>query len=338
MKNHQVTIIDIARRLGISKSTVSRALTGHSQVNKETRNKILELAQELDYQRNNMALSLARSQSFSLGIVIPELMSSFFPSVISGIQQVVSEMGYSLLICQSNESYRTEITNVKSLVAGQIDGLMVSMSKETSEIEHLKALQRKGIPLVMFNRVSDEIESSKVIVNDHEGAFEAVEHLILSGCKRIAHLAGPQNLIISRERLRGYTDALLTYDLPIDNNLIIEYDLSPEQAKITTMRLLDLPVIPDAFFCFNDPTAIEVMKILWARGIAVPEQIALVGFSDDAASALIELTTVAQPVVEMGQLTAQLLLAQIENPLEEYQPETRLLRTKLIVRKSSMRS
>jgi LacI family transcriptional regulator/LacI family repressor for deo operon, udp, cdd, tsx, nupC, and nupG len=340
MKNHQPTIIDIAKQLGISKSTVSRALTGHPNISKETQKRVLELAQRLDYQKNTLALSLAKHQSFSLGMVVPELLASFFSFAIIGAQEVASKAGYTLFICQSNESYQTEIANVKALAERQIDGIITSLSKETTDIEHLKNLQRKGIPLVMFNRVSAELEVSKVVVNDREGAFQAVEHLILAGYKRIAHLAGPKNLLISQNRLNGYLDALKMYQLPIEEELITSYDLSKGQARVALMKLLDLPQPPDAIFCINDPTAIEVMQILKVRGIKIPDDIALVGFSDDPASSLIEpaLTTVAQPIIEMGQVAAQMLLAQMQEDPEKFVPETKVLKTKLIVRRSSLKN
>ncbi len=339
MKNHQPTIIDIAKELGISKSTVSRALTGHPNISKETQKRVLELAKKLDYQKNTLALSLVKHQSFSLGAVVPELIAPFFSLAITGAQEVTSRAGYTLFICQSNESYLTEVANVKALAERQIDGIITSLSKETTDIEHLRNIQRKGIPLVMFNRVSADLEVSKVVVNDREGAFQAVEHLILAGYKRIAHLAGPKNLLISQNRLNGYLDALRTYNFPIEDELITSYDLSKGQARVALMRLLDLPQVPDAIFCINDPTAIEVMQILKVRGIKIPDDIALVGFSDDPASSLIEpsLTTVAQPIIEMGQVAAQLLLDQIQGDAEKFVPETKVLKTKLIVRRSSVK-
>jgi LacI family transcriptional regulator, repressor for deo operon, udp, cdd, tsx, nupC, and nupG len=340
MKNHQPTIVDIAKQLGISKSTVSRALTGHPNISKETQKRVLELAQQLDYQRNTLALSLAKHQSFSLGMVVPELLSSFFSFALIGAQEQASKAGYTLFICQSGESYQTEVANVRALAERQMDGMIASLSKETTDIEHLRNLQRKGIPLVMFNRVSAELDVSKVVVNDREGAFQAVEHLILAGYKRIAHLAGPKNLLISQNRLNGYLDALKVYQLPVEEELIAGYDLSKGQARVALMKLLDLPQLPDAIFCINDPTAIEVMQILKVRGIKIPDDIALVGFSDDPSSSLVEpaLTTVAQPVVEMGQVAAQMLIAQIQEAPEKFVPETRVLKTKLIVRRSSVKN
>ncbi|MBC7922807.1 MAG: LacI family DNA-binding transcriptional regulator [Ferruginibacter sp.] len=339
MKKHQITIVDIARQLNLSKSTVSRALTGHPNVNKETKKAVLELATQLDYQRNMLALSLVRSKSYTLGIIVPEFVNPFFPSVIIGAQGVMGAAGYNVMVCQSNESYSTEVTNTKALVSGRVDGLLVSITKETTDFEHLKFLQRKGIPLVLFNRVSEEMAVSKVVVDDYEGAFRAVEHLILTGRRRIAHLAGPETLLISRNRLNGYLDALRTYNQPIDDQLILHYDLTREHARVPVNHLLYLPHPPDALFAINDPTAIEAMLILKSRGVRIPEEVAVVGFSDDPVSLIIEpnLTTVAQPVTEMGQVAAQLFLDQVDEDPGAYVPETRVLKTKLLIRESSLK-
>jgi LacI family transcriptional regulator/LacI family repressor for deo operon, udp, cdd, tsx, nupC, and nupG len=336
MKRHQTTIIDIARELSISKSTVSRALTGHPNVNPETRKAVLALADKMDYQRNMLALSLVTSRSNTLGIIVPEFLTSFFPQIVIGAQEVASKAGYNVIVSQSNESYETEVANAKVMLANRVDGVMVSVSKESRNFEHFKIFQRKGIPIVFFNRVCDEMQVPKVVVDDYDGAFRAVEHLIGTGKRRIAHLAGPDSLIISRKRLQGYRDALLKHGLPILEELIIPYDLSTEKARIYVKHLLDLPEPPDALFSINDPTAIEAMQVIKARGLRIPQDIAVVGFSNDYASALIEpgLTTVAQPVREMGKTAAQLLLDQMDREVSDWKAIIRTLKTELIVRGS----
>jgi LacI family transcriptional regulator/LacI family repressor for deo operon, udp, cdd, tsx, nupC, and nupG len=336
MKRHQTTIIDIARELNISKSTVSRALTGHPNVNPETRKAVLALADKMDYQRNMLALSLVTSRSNTLGIIVPEFLTSFFPQIVIGAQEVASKAGYNVIVSQSNESYETEVANAKVMLANRVDGVMVSVSKESRNFEHFKIFQRKGIPIVFFNRVCDEMQVPKVVVDDYDGAFRAVEHLIGTGKRRIAHLAGPDSLIISRKRLQGYRDALLKHGLPILEELIIPYDLSTEKARIYVKHLLDLPEPPDALFSINDPTAIEAMQVIKARGLRIPQDIAIVGFSNDYASALIEpgLTTVAQPVREMGKTAAQLLLDQMDREVSDWKAIIRTLKTELIVRGS----
>ena len=340
MKRHQVTIIDIAEELNISKSTVSRALTGHPSVRKQTREAVMELAKQMDYQRNMLAINLSSSQSKTIGIIVPEFVTSFFPIVIMGAQEIAAQSGYSVLISQSNETYETEVANANVMLANRVDGVLISMTRETKNFDHFAIFKRKGIPMVFFNRVCHEIEVPKVVVDDYEGAFKATEHLILSGKQRIAHLAGPPSLYISRKRLEGYKDALRKHKRPIIDELIISYDLNLEKVKIYVKYLLDLPEPPDALFAVNDPTALEAIKVIKERGLVIPEQMAVVGFSNDYGSALVEpgLTTVSQPTREIGQVSAQLLLDQINTDSSVWKPITRVLKTELIIRGSSQRS
>jgi len=337
MKRHQTTIIDIARELNISKSTVSRALTGHPHVKPETRQAVLELAEKVDYQRNLLALSLVTSRSNTLGIIVPEFLTSFFPQIVVGAQEVARQAGYNVIVSQSDESYETEVANARVMLANRVDGVLVSLTKETRNYDHFKVFQRKGIPIVFFNRVCEEMQVPKVVVDDYEGAFGAVEHLIGLGKQRIAHLAGPDSLLISRKRLQGYTDALRKNGLPLLDELMIPYDLTVEKAKIYVKHLLDFAQPPDALFAINDPTAIAAMQVIKAKGLRIPEDIAVVGFSNDYASDLIEpgLTTVAQPMREIGKIAVQLLLEQMEREVTDWKAMTKTLKTQLIVRGSS---
>lgn len=337
MKKHQTTIIDIAKELNISKSTVSRALTGNPNVSEATRKAVLEIAEKRDYQRNMLSIGLITSKSNTLGIIVPELNSSYFSQSIIGAQKEASKAGYSVIICHSNESYETEVINSQVMLANQVDGLMVSITKETRNFDHLKKFHRKGIPIVFFNRVCDEMTVPKVIVDDYEGAFGAVQHLIDSGKKRIAHLTGPDSLSISSRRLNGYLDALKANNIPVEKNLIIPYDLTLEKVEIYINHLLNLKNPPDAIFCINDPTAIEAIQTIKKRGLKIPEDIAVVGFSNDYASALIDpsLTTVSQPVSLIGETAIQLLLDQIKRDVSEWKAVTKMLKTELIIRNSS---
>ncbi len=339
MKPHQTTIIDIARQLNLSKATVSRALTGHPHVNAETRRKILELAQQLNYQRNQVAISLLTSQTHTVGIMVPEFISYFFPKVIIGAQEALTEAGYNVVICHSNESYETEVTNARALMASRVDGLIVSHTKETRNFDHFRQFQRQGIPVVFFNRVCEDMDVPKVVVDDYAGALEAVEHLIQTGRRRIAHLAGPNTLPNSRNRLNGYRDALQKHGLPVESDLIISYDLTLEKANIYVNHLLNLPQPPDALFAINDPTAIEALTVIKGRGLRVPDDVAVVGFSDDPLSALIEpgLTTVAQPVHEIGQQAARLLVEQLNAHDGDVAPKTVVLPSHLVIRGSTQK-
>lgn len=337
MKSHQTTITDIAKELGISKSTVSRALTGHASVRPETKKAVLALAEKLDYQRNMHAISLITNKSNTIGIIVPEFSSSFFPQVILGAQEAAKKAGYNVIISQSNELYETEVANTKVMLENQVDGVMISMTKETKNYDHFKIFQRKGIPIVFFNRICEEMIVPKVIVDDYTGAFNAVEHLIKTGKKRIAHLAGPDSLLISRNRLNGYLDALRKHNLPIDQDLIITYDLTTTKVKMYIKYLLDLDRPPDGLFAINDPTAIEAIQVIKAKKLRIPQDIAVVGFSNEYASAFLDpsLSTIAQPVQEIGRSAAEMLIAQVKNDVSEWKAVTKVLNTELIIRNSS---
>jgi LacI family transcriptional regulator/LacI family repressor for deo operon, udp, cdd, tsx, nupC, and nupG len=336
-RHHQVTIMDIANQLGISKSTVSRALRGHTDIHAGTRKMILDLAQQLEYQPNPLANALLKSRTNIIGILVPEFRHYFFPTIIMGAQEVLSKAGYNVMICQSDESYETEVTNVKALMSSRVDGLLVSVAAQTNNVDHFRAVLRKEVPLVFFNRVCPELETPQVIVDDYNGAFQAVEHLIEQGYRRIAHLAGPISLLVSRLRLQGYLDALQKHNLPVENGLIIHYDLTEEKARIYANYLLSLPQPPDAIFAINDPTAIEIMLVAKSRGVKIPQELGIVGFSNDPISSIIEpsLTTLEQPVREIGKQAAHLLLHQINADVSEWKPVHQVLKTHLIVRESS---
>ncbi|MES2277259.1 MAG: LacI family DNA-binding transcriptional regulator [Bacteroidota bacterium] len=337
MKNYQTTIFDLAKELNISKSTVSRALTNHPNVHPDTRKSVLELAEKLDYQRNMIAIRLSTHKSNTIGVLIPEFMSSYFPMAITGIQEEATKEGYSVVISLSNESFETEVANARVMLNNQVDGIIVSITKETRSFDHLKIFQKKGIPIVFFNRVCQEMTVPKVIVDDYDGAFNAVEYLIKSGKKRIAHLSGPTTLSMSVKRLNGYIDALKKHQIPINDELIIPYDLTKEKVKIYVTHLLNLEQRPDAIFAINDPTAIEAIQIIKKHNLRIPEDIAVVGFSNDYLSELIDppLTTVSQPVKEIGRTAAQLLFDQIKTDQSLWKTPIKVLKTELIVRKST---
>ena len=337
MKKHQVTIIDLARELNLSKSTVSRVLTGHANVSLATRERVLDLAQKLDYQKNMLAISLISKKTNTIGIIVPEFTSSYFPNVIIGAQEVASQAGYNTVISQSNETYETEVANTKVMLANQVDGILVSLTRETKNYDHLKVFERKGIPIVFFNRVCNEMKVPKVIVDDYEGAYNAVDYLAKTGRKRIAHLAGPASLRISEQRLEGYKSALKDNDIAIDQDLIISYDLEVSKVKIYINHFLNLENRPDAIFAVNDPTAIEAIQVIKKSGLKIPDDIAVIGFSNDYASSLIApaLTTVAQPITDIGRTAAHLLIEQISRDVSEWKAVTKVLKTTLIIRESS---
>ncbi len=338
MKNSQITIKDIAKTLNISPSTVSRALKDHPDISPATKKAVRELAKELDYQPNSIALSLRKSKSFTIGIVIPQLVHHFFSTVISGIEDVAYEAGYHVMICQSNESYEREVLNTQALLASRVDGMLVSVSHETNDTRHFESIMKRGIPVVFFDRVVSSLNTSSVEVDDFGGAYRAVEYLLKSGCRRIAHFGGPENLLNSQNRLRGYRKALDDYGIASNYEKIITAGLTIEEGKNACMQLLEEGELPDAIFAANDPLAIGALQVLKERNIAIPDQVSVIGFSNEPLTSLINppMTTVEQPGFEMGQAATRLLLHEIDNKNDEnLKHEKKELKAELVIRKST---
>lgn len=344
MKYAQVTIKDIARELGISPSTVSRALKDHPDISPKTKKVVNELAERLNYQPNIVALSLRQSKTNTIGVIIPEIVHFFFSTIISGIEDVAYSAGYNVILAQSNESEAREMSDLKALFNSRVDGLLMSVSRETSNYDHIEAILAKGMPIVFFDRVYDNPKLSKVIVDDFAGAKEATLHLIKQGCKRIAHLEGPPNLDISKQRLEGYKEALEESGIPFNKELVVICPSGTiEEGKEATKKLIALKKKPDAIFATNDPAAMGSMQAIKEKNLSIPKDIAVVGFSNWFFSALMDppLSSVDQPGFEMGQEAAKLLIRQIEKKDKdkedmEIAPETKILKTRLIARKSSI--
>jgi LacI family transcriptional regulator len=339
MKKANITIKDIAKELGVSPSTVSRALKDHPDISSDTKKQINDLAQKLNYQPNTVALSLRQSKTNTLGVIIPEIAHFFFSAVISGIEDIAHDAGYHVIITQSNESFEREVMNTKALFNSRVDGILMSVSRETENYEHLQSLLDYEIPLVFFDRIIDSLNACKVIVNDEQGAYEATTHLIEQGCYRIAHLAGPQNLAISKNRLNGYKAALADNRYMIDENLIKVCGLGTfEEAESITNEILDYRFPPDAIFANNDVAAYGAMMAIRKKNLRIPEDIAIVGFSNWRFSSLIQpaLSSVTQPGFKMGQEATRLLMKQINKGKDEESiTETISLKTNLVVRESS---
>jgi LacI family transcriptional regulator len=343
MKFNQVTIKDIARELGISPSTVSRALKDHPDISVETKKAVNELAERLNYQPNIVALSLRQRKTNTIGVIIPEVVHFFFSTVVSGIEDVAYEAGYNVILTQSNESYQREVIDMKALFNSRVDGMLLSLSRETTNFDHIESIISKGVPVVFYDRMYNNPNTSKVIVDDYIGAKEAVLHLIDQGCKRIAHLEGAPNLILSKDRLRGYQDALIERNMEVrDTYTLVCPSGSFEEGKKATRKLLSMSAPPDAIFCNNDPMAMGAMMAIKEKGLKIPDDIAVVGFSNWFFGEIMDpsLTTVDQPGFEMGQEAARLLIRQIEmKDKDNGEPiaETKVLKTRLIIRNSSLR-
>ena len=337
MKSGLVTIKDIARELNISASTVSRALKNHPDISEETKRAVNELAQKLNYQPNAVALSLKQRRSHTIGVIIPEIVHYFFSSVISGIEDVAYDAGFNVIICQSNERYEREVANARTLLASRVDGVLVSVSKHTEDFQHFYNLQNNNIPLVFYDRVVPGLEADQVIIDDLDASYRATRHLIETGRKRIVHFAGPQKLLIGQQRKDGYIKALEEAGIEVDPSLIIEAD-SFEKARLAVMRLLNEKKKFDGVFATNDLTAIGAMQTIQKRGFKIPDEIAVVGFSDGRFSGITDptLTSVDQHGYEMGTVATEMLLRRITSENSDYPYETRVLNADLIVRGSSV--
>lgn len=338
MKKSRTTITDIARELKISPSTVSRALNNHPAISKKTRDAVIELAQKLNYQPNLLALNLLRKRTNTIGIIVPEITSSFFSSVINGIQDLLSPLGVNMMISQSNESMEEEKSILRSFASIRVDGFLISPSSETKNFDHLKILTDNNIPLVIFDRDCEGLEVDKVFVDEYSGAFQAVEYLVKTGCRRIAHIAGPLSLSTARHRLKAYKDALALHQIPVKEEYIVESSgFTPEHGIEPTQKLLALPSPPDAVFAINDGVAIGAMYVIKKTGLVIPDEISVVGFDDDPHSCYFSpsLSTVWQPTYELGMLSARILMKRINsnNDLSDIRVEE--LYPELIVRGSS---
>lgn len=336
MKNHQVTIKDVARELGVSISTVSRALKDHPDISAKTKQLVRSVVDKLKYKPNSVALSLRNRQTHIIGVVVPDIVHYFFSSVISGIDEVAMEAGYNVMLFQSNESYEREVMNVQSLISSQVDGVLISVAKGSKKFNHLKQIVENNIPIVFFDRICEEIESDRVIVDDFEGAFNAVDYLIKTGCKRIAHYSGPQNLQIAYQRKRGYISALEKNGLPVDDSIIVQCD-SYDCAFVATQNMMCRLNPPDAIFAVNDETAVGTLNWLKRAGFRVPESVSIMGFTDGLLSSVTDplLTTVSQHGSEIGRRASAILIKRISEDTSTFTPIVDIVKTELMIRNTT---
>lgn len=335
IKKHNITIIDIARALNVSKSTVSRALSDSYDINHKTRKRILEFAEKNDYRPDFMGQSLRNRNSKTIGVIIPAYNIPFYSIAICGIQDYAMKQGYNVMVCHSREQYEVEIRNVEALLAANVNGIIISVACDTEKNEHIHRLKKKGIPLVLFNRVIENFKAAKVVVNDYYGALNIVKYLVSTGCRKIAHIAGPSNLLLCKNRKAGYMDALNYSRILIDEDLIIESAFTIEGGYEKMKRLLESKKEIDAVFCICDAVAFGAMKAIKDSGKKIPDDISVAGFTNEPMAELVEptLTTMKQPIYEIGETAAKLLFAQLKDP--ELPAELCVLDTILEIREST---
>jgi DNA-binding LacI/PurR family transcriptional regulator len=331
------TIKDIAKTLQISVSTVSRALRDAPDVSGQTRRAVQALSEKLNYQPSRLALSLQQNQTHTIGVLVPNL-DYVLSTMIRGIDEVALEAGYTVMVCQSNESFGREILNTSRLLGSLVDGFLVSVSSETKTFDHIKKIKDKNVPLIIFDRVCPDLDTPRVIIDNTEGGFLATEHLIEQGYKRIAVLAGPKNLTISNLRLNGYLAALKKHKRKADPSLIVHCEFSQQYAYNATLELLSRPQKPDAIFTISDRMAIGAMLAIKERGLRMPNDIGLVGFNNDPAISLVTpaISTVDQPAFELGKTAAKLFIERMHN--ENMDNVEIVMKPKLIIRESSLRN
>ena len=335
-----VSMADLAGELGVSLTTISRALSNHHSIGASTKQRVLKLAKKLNYQPNHVASALRKGQSRLLGVVVPYIEGKFFPAVIKAIEQAASKAGFSVIVCQSHEDGQLERRSIETLLHAQVAGVLVSLASGTHCLHHFDKVSARKIPLVFFDRVPTSGTVNAVLLNDREGAYQAVSHLVAQGCRRIAHLAGPMHLAIYRQRYQGYQDALLAHGLPLVEELVISSDMTRADGMRAAHQLLALPNPPDGLFGAGDHAVLGALQAAKLHGIKVPQQLALAGFSNEDFTIITEpqLTSVDQRCAEMGTATVRLFLELAASPAQHFLQRQVLLQPDLCIRASSLRS
>ena len=335
----EITIYDIAERLKISATTVSRGLQDHPKISEKTKKKILAVAAEMGYRTNPFASSLRTKRGNIIGVIVPRLNSYFMSEVIAGVEKVVNEANYNLFISQSLETMQKEISNARAMFNNRVEGLLVSLAYTTNNIDHFEPFITKNIPVIFFDRVQEHTKCPSIFIDNYKAAYQLTTHLIEQGCKRILHIGGSQLRNVYDDRYNGYKKALEEHNLPFDDDLLIINDLSTQAGQDAGEIILNMKAKPDAVFAANDVCAVSCMQFLMDAGIRVPQDMAFAGFNNDPISRVIKpnLTTIDYRGFEMGELAAKLLIGHLTDNADLKQTHSLILRSELIVRDSSKR-
>src|SRR6185312_2057732 len=337
LKEKEITIYDIASKLNISIATVSRALKDDPVVNKKTRKRVFEAAEQMSYRSNHFARNLRSQKTETIGVIVPKLNSHFMSSVIAGVESVANRLGYNLIISQSSESVEKEIANAKTMFNNRVDGLLVPLAYNTQDLSHFDIFQKRNIPVIFFDRVMEDEHYTNIVIENKKGAYEATTHLIEQGCKRIIHITACSKQNVYKDRLAGYKEALADHQMKFDKKNVITGNLSLEAGEDAAELILKMKPLPDGVFVANDNCAVGCMSTLKNRGIRIPEYIAFVGFNNDAVSKVIEpnLTTINYPGYEMGEVVAHNLINHLNGISTIQSTNTIILRSELVIRQSS---
>lgn len=336
MEMRNINIKELAKALNLSTSTVSRAFRDNSDISKETKDKILAAAKELNYQPNHYASNLREQRSKTIAVIVPELANNFFSQAIHGIERVAREKGYHILIYATEDDYEKEVSFIRHLHNGRADGIIMSVSGEANDHNYLNELNHKRLPLVFFDRVYEDIITPRVITNDYDSSYSAAQHLIKQGCTRIAYLVINKNLSIGKTRMQGYIDALAKYNIPYDDSLVVDCTNSYKKNNVILKEMLNR-LQPDGVFTSVERLAFATYYACNDLNISIPGQVKVVGFSSLEIAPLLNpsLTTVTQPATKIGIEAASLLFKMLEHPESVNINEKIVLESKLIKRNST---
>ncbi len=339
-KGKEITIYDIAKQLNLSAATVSRGLQQHPAVSKKTKKRIADFAKKIGYRTNPFASNLRSQKTKTIGVLVHELNSNFITSVLAGIEKTTAQEGYDIIIAHSSESAQKEIANTENLFNKRVDGLIASLSFETGNLDHFNRFFNKGVPVLFFDRVEQDGKKTVVVIDNVKCGYLATKHLIEQGCKKIVHVTSTLSRNVYAQRFEGYKNALAEYGLPFDDSMLILEDLSRKSGVDAAMKILKMKPLPDGAFITNDFLAAFCMRTLKEHGVAVPGDIAIVGFNNDAIGELIEpsLTTINYPGEDMGEIAARHLINHLKGISNLGETNTIVVHSNLIVRDSSVRS
>lgn len=337
--HRDITIYDLARELNLSPATVSRGLKDHQAINKHTKKRIVEKAEEMGYRFNSFASNLRKKKTNTIGVIIPRLNSHFVSTVLAAMEKVANDSGYNIIISQSMESMQKEQVNAKTMFDNRVDGLLVSLAYDTENIEHFQRFINRRIPLIFFDRVYDDDDSVSVVIDNYKNAYDLTRHLADQGCKRIMHITGNLKRNVYRERLKGYREALKDAGLTFRDELLLISELNEQAGAEAAEKILAMKTLPDAIFVSNDVCAASCMRVLKSNGIRIPKDIAVAGFNNDPISRIVEpnITTVNYPAYQMGEMAATHLINHLNGTTNIHTTNKIVLKSELLIRESTLK-
>jgi LacI family transcriptional regulator len=336
----QITIYDLARELKLSPATVSRGLKDHQAINKNTKKRIVDKAEEMGYRFNTFASNLRKQKTNTIGVIIPRMNSHFVSTALAAMEKVASDSGYNIIISQSMESVSKEETNARTLFDSRVDGLLVSLAYDTVNIEHFQRFIKHNIPVIFFDRVHESDASVSIVIDNYKSGYDMTRHLVEQGCRRIMHITGNLKRNVYRERFRGYQQALKDTGLPYNEDWLIISELNEAAGTEAAEKILAMKPFPEAIFVANDVCAASCMRTLKQNGIRIPRDIAIAGFNNDPISRMVEpnITTVNYPCYQMGEIAATQLINRLENIGDIHTTNKIILKSELLIRESSLKN